>query len=147
MLYQFMPFVRLDGYYLVSDLTGVPDLFARIKPTLRSAVPGRGPDERAGELKPWVRVVVTAWGLNAIPALLCLFAALAINAPLMYTTSWESFFVHYDEVRSAWGNGSVVEVVGGLLQIVLLIIPVAGVTLTFGLFAKRLSQALWSWLR
>jgi putative peptide zinc metalloprotease protein len=147
MLYQFMPFVRLDGYYLVSDLTGVPDLFARIKPTLKSAVPGRGPDERVRELKPWVRVVVTVWVLTAIPALLYLFATLTINAPLMYTTSWDSFFVHYDKVRSALGDGRVVEVMGGLLQIVLLIIPVAGVTLMFALFAKRLSQALWRWLR
>src|SRR3712207_8053249 len=55
-----------------------------------------------------------------------LFATLAINAPLMYTTSWDSFFVHYDEVRRALGDGRVVEVMGGLLQIVLLIIPVAG---------------------
>ena len=29
------PVIRLDGYYLVSDLTGVPDLFARIGPVLR----------------------------------------------------------------------------------------------------------------
>jgi putative peptide zinc metalloprotease protein len=147
MLYQFMPFVRLDGYYVVSDLTGVPDLFARIKPTLKSAAPGREPDERVRELKPWVRVVVTAWVLTAIPALLYLFGTLTINAPLMYTTAWDSFFVHYDEVRSALADGRVVEVMGGLLQIVLLIIPVAGVTLLFALFAKRLSRALWSWLR
>ena len=39
------------------------------------------------------------------------------------------------------------EVIVGLLQIVLLIIPVAGVTLTFALFGERLSRALWSWLR
>jgi putative peptide zinc metalloprotease protein len=147
MLYQFMPFVRLDGYYLVSDLTGVPDLFARIKPTLKSVVPGRRPNERMRELKPWVRVVVTAWVLTTIPALLYLFATLAINAPLMYTTAWDSFFVHYDKVRSALGDGRVVEVMGGLVQIVLLIIPVAGVTLTFALFGKRLSGALWSWFR
>jgi putative peptide zinc metalloprotease protein len=147
MLYQFMPFVRLDGYYVVSDLTGVPDLFARIKPTLKSAVPGRGPDERVGELKPWVRVVVTVWVLTAIPAVLYLFATLAIYSPLMYNTAWDSFFVHYDKVRSALVEGRVVEVIVGLLQIVLLLIPVAGVTLTFALFGKRLSRALWSWLR
>ena len=38
-LHQFLPFVRLDGYYIISDLTGVPDMFARIKPTLASFVP------------------------------------------------------------------------------------------------------------
>jgi putative peptide zinc metalloprotease protein len=147
MLYQFLPFVRFDGYYVVSDLTGVPDLFAFIKPTLRSMIPGRATDARVGELKPWARVVIAAWVLTTIPALLYLFATLTVNAPLMYTTSWDSFLVHYDKVRSALGDGRVVEVMGGLLRIVLLAVPVAGVTLMFGLFGKRLSGALWSWLR
>src|SRR3712207_454722 len=145
MLYQFLPFVRFDGYYVVSDLTGLPDLFAFIKPTLRSMIPGRATDARVGELKPWARVVISAWVLTTIPALLYLFATLTVNAPLMYTTSWNSFLVHYDKVRSALGDGRVVEVMGGLLQIVLLIIPVAGITLLFALMGKRLSTAVWRW--
>ncbi len=39
MLEQLLPFVRFDGYFILSDLAGVPDLFARIAPILRSAVP------------------------------------------------------------------------------------------------------------
>ncbi|WP_131796248.1 hypothetical protein [Candidatus Protofrankia datiscae] len=31
---QLVPVVRLDGYYILSDLAGVPDLFARIGPVL-----------------------------------------------------------------------------------------------------------------
>ena len=38
-LQQMLPFLRLDGYYVVSDLVGVPDLFRRIGPVLRSAMP------------------------------------------------------------------------------------------------------------
>ncbi|TMD20225.1 MAG: hypothetical protein E6I99_14325 [Chloroflexi bacterium] len=41
MLHQFLPFLRLDGYYVIADLTGVPDIFARIKPVLVSLLPGR----------------------------------------------------------------------------------------------------------
>ena len=40
-VHQLLPVIRLDGYYIVSDLTGVPDLFARIGPILRSLLPGR----------------------------------------------------------------------------------------------------------
>ena len=36
MVQQLLPFIRLDGYYVISDLTGVPDMFSRIKPSLRS---------------------------------------------------------------------------------------------------------------
>ena len=145
MLYQFVPFVRLDGYYVVSDLTGVPDLFARIKPILRSMIPGRGMDGRVQELKPWVRVVVGAWVLTAIPALLCLFAWLVLSAPLMYAEAWNSFFVHYDRVWEAFRDGKLVDIFAGLLQILLLVIPVAGITLIFASVGTRLSVAAWRW--
>ena len=34
-LYQFLPFIRLDGYYIMSDLIGVPNLFSFVGPVLR----------------------------------------------------------------------------------------------------------------
>src|SRR5205085_11468656 len=55
--HQFLPFLRLDGYYVVADLTGVPDLFGRIKPILAHLVLRRPADRRVAELKPWVRRV------------------------------------------------------------------------------------------
>ena len=33
---QLLPFLRLDGYYVISDLTGVPDILTRIGPILKS---------------------------------------------------------------------------------------------------------------
>src|SRR5437762_13530890 len=65
MLHQFLPFLRLDGYYVIADLTGVPDIFSRIKPVLTSLLPFRKPDRRVTELKSWVRVVVTLWVIFA----------------------------------------------------------------------------------
>ena len=55
MFQQLLPFLRLDGYYIVSDLTGVPDIFRRIKPVLRSLLPGREPETMVRELKPGCR--------------------------------------------------------------------------------------------
>ncbi|MGZ6652104.1 MAG: hypothetical protein ACXVHB_32335 [Solirubrobacteraceae bacterium] len=43
---QFVPWVRPDGYQIVSDLIGVSDLFARIQPMIASMLPGRDPDPR-----------------------------------------------------------------------------------------------------
>jgi putative peptide zinc metalloprotease protein len=142
-LAQFMPFLRLDGYYVVSDLTGVPDLFARITPILKSLIPGRGTDRRVDELKPWVRVVVTVWVLAVIPTLLYLFAMLIAIAPQLYATAWDSFLNYQDKVQSAFGGGRVVAGVANLLQIVLLLIPVAGITLAFLLVGKRLGSVVW----
>jgi len=49
MLRQLVPFVRFDGYHILADLTGVPDLFLHIKPTLLGLVSRRrrGADGRA----------------------------------------------------------------------------------------------------
>jgi putative peptide zinc metalloprotease protein len=143
-LEQFVPFLRLDGYYVVSDLTGVPDLFARIKPTLKSMIPRRGMDERVREMKPWVRVVVAAWVLITIPALLGLFGLLVANTPFMLATTWDSFLALYDEGSNALRDGRVVESVEAVLQIVLLIIPVAGMILLYGIIGKKLGKAVWN---
>ena len=37
MVRQLTPLVRFDGYHVLADLTGVPDLFHRIRPTLLGA--------------------------------------------------------------------------------------------------------------
>ena len=60
MLQQLIPVVRFDGYYVLSDLAGVPDLFARVGPVLRSLRPGHPDDPRVSELRPRSRRFVTA---------------------------------------------------------------------------------------
>src|SRR5205807_9811004 len=81
MLHQFLPFIRLDGYYIVSDLTGVPDMFARIKPTLQSLNPVDETPDEVKVLKPWVRVAVTAYVFTVVPLLLFLLGLTVINVP------------------------------------------------------------------
>ena len=47
MLRQLTPLVRFDGYHVLADVTGVPDLFHRIKPTLLGVLPWRWGDPEA----------------------------------------------------------------------------------------------------
>src|SRR4029079_13835458 len=53
-LHQLVPLMRFDGYYVLTDLTAVAAILSRVKPILASLVPGRKPDSRVTELKPWV---------------------------------------------------------------------------------------------
>ena len=69
MLRQLAPMVRFDGYHVLADLTGVPDLYGRIKPTLLSVLPWRWGDPHARLLKPWARIVVTLWVVIVVPLL------------------------------------------------------------------------------
>jgi putative peptide zinc metalloprotease protein len=144
-LQQFLPFLRLDGYYILSDLTGVPDLFARIKPTLKSMLPGEETDKRAHELKRWVRIVVTAWVLALIPILLFAFGTMIFNAPRIFATAWDSFFVHFDKASGAFGEGNVLSGVAGGVQMATLALPAAGIAATTGRGGKRLLTGAWSW--
>src|SRR5205823_5781831 len=78
---QLLPLVRLDGYFIISDLTGVPDMFARVKPVLKSLLPGQGAPREVTELKRWVRIVVTAYVLLVVPLLAVSLVLMILHAP------------------------------------------------------------------
>jgi len=80
-LQQLLPLGRLDGYFVVADLVGVPDLFGRIGPILRSAVPGRQTHPKVAELRRSARVVVTAWVVVTGPIMVGILAFMLWNAP------------------------------------------------------------------
>ena len=62
MVRQLAPFIRADGYHIVADLIGVPDLFSHIKPTLAGVLPRRWRPAGQPPLKRWARAVVVAVG-------------------------------------------------------------------------------------
>src|SRR3954463_992839 len=95
---QSLPFLRLDGYYIVSDLTGVPDMLSRIRPVFASLLPWREPDPRVTELKPWVRVVVTAYVLTIVPLIALMFMLMLVHAPRAFATAWDSLGVRWERV-------------------------------------------------
>ncbi len=143
-VHQFLPFIRLDGYYIVSDLTGVPDMFARIKPTLASLIPGKPTSERVTELKRWVRVAVTVYVFTVVPLLLFLFAMMVINAPRIFSTAYDAFFVQYHKVRHDFGAGSAFSGSFGALQMLILLLPAAGLVVTFARTGMRLGHGVWT---
>jgi putative peptide zinc metalloprotease protein len=143
-LHQFLPFIRLDGYYIVSDLTGVPDMFARIRPTLASLLPWKQTSDRVTELKSWVRVVVTAYVFTVVPLLLFMFSLMLINAPRIMGTAYDSFIAQYHKVHHAFGGGSAVIGVIGVVQMAILILPALALVATFWLLFRRITGAVWT---
>jgi putative peptide zinc metalloprotease protein len=127
--HQLLPVVRLDGYYIIADLTGVPDLFARIGPILRSLVPWKPADERVTVLKRWVRVAVTAWVLIVVPLLMFELFIVLMHLPRIIGTAWDSGRAQMDAATTAFGDGNVLQGVSSVLQLIVLAIPVAGIVL------------------
>ena len=134
-LHQFLPFLRLDGYYIVSDLTGVPDMFARIKPTLASLLPWRETPDEVKVLKPWVRVATTIYVLTFVPLMVFFLGLTVFNVPRIFATAWDSWFVQLHKL----GEGSPVHVAVAVIQMCVLALPVVGIVYTlWKLWAKVL---------
>jgi putative peptide zinc metalloprotease protein len=90
MLEQLLPVVRFDGYFILSDLIGVPDLFARVVPILKSALPAGRRDPRVAGLRRYARIVVTGWVLCVIPLLLFVVGDLLLHLPGADEALWRS---------------------------------------------------------
>ena len=144
MLHQFLPFLRLDGYYVISDLTGVPDIFTRIKPTLASLIPGRKPDKRVTELKPWVRIVVTLWVLATAVFILYAYGMMLLHLPRILGTAVQSLLGQIEKTSTAFQHGNLLFGGFGALQVALLILPLAGLSLTLVNMLRRLLAAGWT---
>ena len=110
MLEQLLPFVRFDGYFILSDLVGVPDLFNRVAPVLRGVLrgllarcparwargsrkpsgSGRHAEHRAAGLRRSARIVITVWVLCVIPLLAIILGYLVLHLPEINRALWQS---------------------------------------------------------
>ena len=88
MVKNLSPVIRSDGYHILADLTGIPDLYAHIKPTLLRLLPWRRHEPSA--LRGRARALVTGWVLVVIPVLLALMAGAIILLPHLIATAWDS---------------------------------------------------------
>ncbi|GAA0503920.1 hypothetical protein GCM10011581_25780 [Saccharopolyspora subtropica] len=144
-IWQFLPSIRLDGYYVLSDLVGVPDLFDRMGPVLRSLLPGRPPHPRVRELKPWVRRVITIWVLLVIPFQAYWLVFFLIIAPQVLPVVWDALILHWHSAGGAARAGDAAATAVHVLRMFLLVLPWAGITLIFATLGRRLVRAVRSW--
>src|SRR3954454_24043778 len=127
MVRQLPPLVRFDGYHLLADITGVPDLFHRISPTLRSFLPKRWRRPEARELKLWARVVVTLWTLIVVPLLLLTMVLSVIALPRILGTTIHSVAIQWHQLVQQQHIGHVAGVGVKALAIAALVVPVGGI--------------------
>jgi putative peptide zinc metalloprotease protein len=140
-LHQLIPFVRLDGYYIVSDLTGVPDILSRVRPALASLIPGRPTHPDVLALRPGARRILFAYlGSLAIFLAVVLVPAL-LRIPGMLATSWDSIGPHLHAIPLRAGQWDTPMVVIEALQVAVLALPVVGLALTLAYLGTRLTRS------
>jgi putative peptide zinc metalloprotease protein len=143
MVRQLAPMVRFDGYHVLADLTGVPDLSSRIGPTLRSLVPGRAPEPRATELKRWARVVVTTWVLVIVPLLLVTLVLMVLALPRVLGTAWVSVVKQAHALGVDWAGGDLTGVAVRALAVVAVCLPVLGSLVVLARLVRTVLVSLW----
>ena len=141
MLEQLMPFVRFDGYFILSDLVGVPDLFARVAPILKSALPAGRRDPRVTGLRRRARIVVTTWVLCVIPLLTFSIGYLLLHLPAVNRALWRSASLQAHLMTAAAAGHHYAVAAVDAIGVALVILPLAGSLYIVTGLARRLTAA------
>ncbi len=138
MLRQLLPLVRFDGYHVLADLTGVPDLFQRIGPTLRGLLPWNWGSPEAQVLKPWARAVVSAWVLTVVPVLAVTLLLLVTTFPRIVGTAAAASAAQWEQFTAAFAEGDLVSATARGLSALVVLLPVAAIGVVLVRVARRL---------
>src|SRR5829696_6877792 len=133
------PVIRADGYHILSDATGVPDLYAHMGPTLKRLLPWKRHEPSA--LKGWARVFVTAWVLIIVPILLAMAFSAILLFPNLAASAWESG----SSLISGMGEQDAVGVAASIARLFALALPVAGVALIMQRLVTSMGRKAWGW--
>ena len=141
MLHQLTPIVRADGYHILADWTGVPDLFAHLGPTVRRVLPWHW-----GEPSPLTRRarwIVTAWVAVVIPVLASLLLTAVLVFPHLLASAWVNGHARGAQLGRAAEHADVLGVGAALLQLLALVLPVVGTGYIITRVAHRTTTKTW----
>ena len=124
MVKQLSPMIRADGYHILADATGIPDLYSQMGPTLRRLWPGGR--REASALTGWARLLVTLWVLIIIPVLVSLMLGAVLLLPKLLTSAWDSGRHIAIHLPHQMATADVVGSLASLLHLLALLLPVLG---------------------
>jgi putative peptide zinc metalloprotease protein len=143
-VHQFIPLMRLDGYWVLTDLTGIPDFFSQTVPFARSLAPGRfGEGTRLPKLRPWARNVFIGYLALTIPGLAVLLFLLVKRLPTILTVAWDAIGTHVAIIWDAAQDRDWLTFATSLSQILILGLAMLGIAyLLYTLAWRPLRAAL-----
>lgn len=144
MLQQMLPLLRLDGYYILGDLVGVPNLFGQIRPFLQRLA---GKHELAGRssagLRPRVQIIVTVWVAIVVPVLLFALLSLLFRVPRYLSTALARGQDFWFLAVDGFGNGNTGTAILAVFSILIVLLPwVGGTTLVVRTLKKIVAPRL-----
>lgn len=146
-LYQFLPFIRMDGYYIMSDLVGVPNLFVYLGPVLLSLVRRHDPANaaRLRHLKPQARRAIKVWSVVTVAFLAFNFGFIAILAPVILPSEWAAIHLQGQAIVAAFSHNDLAGGVNDVIDLVFLAVAPLGMLLIAGILLRRVLGAIRRW--
>lgn len=138
---QLLPFVRFDGYWVLSDLAGVPDLFPRLHAALGRLVPRRPVAPALADLKPRARRVIVVWAVATAIVLPLQFVLMLFVAPSLAASTWFELRDVGTAVVDAAGAHAWAAMTLGIVQVALVTVFFAGLVGALVFFVQRAVRA------
>lgn len=129
MIQQLVPTLRFDGYFVLADVAGVPDLFNRIRPVLLSLIPGRPVDPLVTQLRPFARRIVTVWVVTVVPLLVLSLGWMLVNLPAIVEQTVTAIRRHAGLAAAAVETGDPPAAALAMLSILMLSLPLIGLAI------------------
>jgi putative peptide zinc metalloprotease protein len=144
-LYQFLPTARLDGYWAVADLVGIPDPFSQLGSQVRSSVAPHASATRAPRIKRWAAVVVGVYLTISLALATAVFALTIADFPQILVKVSRVFRHNGGSFGEAISGNDflvVAALAAQLLVLALITVAVCSVVYRGG---RTIFGALWSW--
>jgi putative peptide zinc metalloprotease protein len=142
-IYQMLPFVRMDGYWILADLTGIPDFFSQMGAFVRSTFGKR--EGEIADLKPWAKTVFVLYMVIVIPVIGALVFFAIKTFPAVFATALDSASKLAGTAGEGLSKGDWVAVAAAIVQILILGLQVLGLGVVVFTVLKRIFVGLWRW--
>ena len=139
MVKNLSPVIRSDGYHILADATGIPDLYAHILPTLRRLLPWRKHEPSA--LRGRARALVTVWVLVVVPVLLSMMLGAILLLPRLIASAWDSGSTIAGDIPHQGALG----ILASLVRLLALLLPVLGSVLVAQMLVRMLVKRARGW--
>lgn len=140
---QLIPFGRLDGYWILADLTGIPDPLSQIPPFLRRAVSQeRLAGSRLPQLRPWVARTFVAYIALALPVIGIFILFLLSRLPQLVGLVWDALRLQVAQLTTAAMTSETAIVILAVLQIALLGLELAATAFILGKLGVQAAKGI-----
>jgi putative peptide zinc metalloprotease protein len=144
-IHQLLPLVRLDGYWILADMLGVPDLFSHVRTHLESIRKARRGESGAKVLRRGPARAFTIYLATVMPMMMVFLGGLVVAAPGLIGKALMAEATWVDRMGQAAIGGNEVSLLTAAAQALLLLLGPLAIALSLGLFLNRTAKGLRTW--